>query len=50
MKKFDIATLKEPYKGYIRIILLERLQFKWKVGIIGSGLNIEVYEDEFEVD
>jgi hypothetical protein len=45
-----LATLKSPYLGYSRIELLEKIQYKWKVKILGSGKIIEVYEDEFVVD
>lgn len=46
----DIVTLNEPYKGYRRIELLEKYQYKWLVRITESGKEIEVYEDEFELD
>lgn len=45
-----IATLLEPYKGYRRIELIEKRGHKWLVRIIDSGLEIEVYDDEFELD
>jgi hypothetical protein len=41
------ATLITPYKGDTRIELIEKVQYKWRVKIIGSGKEIEVYEDEF---
>jgi len=44
------ATLNTPYKGYTKILLLESLQYKWRVQILGSGLEIEIYEDEFTKD
>ena len=44
------ATLKEPYKGYRNIILIENWAHKWEVEICGSGKHIFVYEDEFEED
>lgn len=44
------ATLKEPYKGYRNIILIECWGDKWEVEICGSGKHIFVYEDEFEED
>jgi hypothetical protein len=50
MKEGDVATLKDSYKGYTRIVLLERSGLKWRVEIIGCGHIIEVYEDEFDVD
>jgi hypothetical protein len=44
------ATLITPYKGYKNIELIERIGYKWLVRICGSGLEIEVYEDEFILD
>lgn len=46
------ATLKEPYKGYRNIILIDyRGDFGvWEVEICGSGKHIFVYEDEFVED
>ncbi len=44
------ATLNTPYRGYKRIQLIEKVQLKWRVQIIGCGLEIEVYEDEFTKD
>jgi len=44
------ATLITPYKGYRNIILIEKIGHKWLVEICGSGLQIEVYEDEFIED
>lgn len=45
------ATLKAPYLGYTRIELLEKVPgYKWHVKILGSGLEINVYEDEFICD
>ena len=41
------ATLLTPYKGYRNIELIERIGYKWLVRICGSGLEIEVYDDEF---
>lgn len=46
----DIATLNESYLGYRRIELIEKCWYKWRVRICESGLEIEVYEDEFEID
>ena len=46
----DIATLNEPYLGYRRIELIEKCWYKGRVRICESGLEIEVYEDEFEID
>lgn len=50
MKVGDSATLIRPYKGYRNIELVERLQYTWLVRICESGLEIEVYEDEFTID
>lgn len=46
------ATLKDPYKGYRNIVLVEYWpsMCKWEVEICGSGKHIFVYEDEFEED
>jgi hypothetical protein len=44
------ATLISPYLGYYKIELIEKREFKWLVKIIDSGLEIEVYEDEFIKD
>ncbi len=44
------ATLKEPYKGYRNIILIEKWGDKWEVEICGSSKHIFVYEDEFVED
>jgi len=44
------ATLIKPYNGYKNIELIEKVGDKWKVIICGSGKEIEVYEDEFNVD
>ena len=50
MKVGDLATLICPYRGYRNIELVERLQYTWLVRICESGLEIEVYEDEFTID
>lgn len=50
MEVGDFATLIRPYKGYRNIELVERLQYTWLVRICESGLEIEVYEDEFVLD
>lgn len=50
MKVGDLATLIRPYWGYRNIELVERLQYTWLVRICESGLEIEVYEDEFTID
>lgn len=44
------ATLKEPYRGYRNIQIVRREGLKWLVEILGSGKQIEVYEDEFILD
>ncbi|GHT54454.1 hypothetical protein FACS189451_11790 [Bacteroidia bacterium] len=44
------ATLIKPYKGYRNIELIRQVGFKWLVRISGSGLEIEVYENEFVLD
>lgn len=44
------ATLKVPYQGYTRIELMVKTGYKWKAIICGSGLEIEIYEDEFILD
>ena len=36
--------------GYRRIELVEKLQYTWLARICGSGKEIEVREDEFELD
>lgn len=47
MKVGDSATLIRPYRGYRNIELVEHT---WLVRICESGLEIEVYEDEFTID
>jgi len=44
------ATLVHPYKGYRNIELIRQVGYKWLVRILGSGLEIEVYENEFVLD
>ena len=44
-----IVELKQPYRGYKAVRLIERTQNKWLVEICGSGLELEFYEDEFEI-
>lgn len=46
MKTGDIVFLKRPYKGYRAVELMERLECRWLVRIVESGLKLEVYEDE----
>lgn len=50
MKAGDFATLRHPYKGYRNIELIEQLEYRWLVRICESGLELEVYEDEFILD
>jgi hypothetical protein len=45
-----LATLLVPYKEYRRIKLICQIGCKWLVRICESGLEIEVYEDEFVLD
>lgn len=49
-KAGDTATLLQPYLGYRRIELIEKLQYAWRARICDSGREIEVREDEFELD
>jgi hypothetical protein len=44
------ATLVTPYRGYRNIKLVCKIGYKWLVRICGSGLEIEVYDDEFVID
>ena len=46
----DTAILHKPYLGHRRIELIEKYFYKWLVRLCDSGLEIEVYEDEFEID
>ncbi len=50
MKSGDIATLIRPYKGYKMVELIEEVGYRWRVRILESGLELEVYEDEFTLD
>ena len=45
-----LATLVTPFKGYRKITLICKTGYKWLVRICESGLEIEVYEDEFVLD
>jgi hypothetical protein len=45
MKTGDIVFLRRPYKGYRAVELMERLECRWLVRIVESGLELEVYED-----
>lgn len=44
------ATLVIPVKGYRQIKLICKTGVRWLVRICESGLEIEVYEDEFVLD
>lgn len=46
MKTGDIVFLRRPYKGYRAVEVMERLECRWLVRIVESGLELEVYEDE----
>ena len=50
MKPGDVAYLITPYRGYRAIQLVEKLQYKWLVEIVDSGLQLEVWEDEFTLE
>ena len=39
MKTGDIVFLKRPYKGYRAVELMERLECRWLVRIVESGLE-----------
>lgn len=43
------ANLIKPYKGYLRIELIEQIEYKWLVKTCGSRLELECYENEFEM-
>ncbi|MDR0793585.1 MAG: hypothetical protein LBE82_09785 [Chitinophagaceae bacterium] len=45
-----LAILKVPYKGYTKIELIRRVEYRWLVRIVGSGKEIMVYEDEFDYE
>ncbi|WP_291599136.1 hypothetical protein [Bacteroides sp.] len=45
-----IATLNMPYMGYRKIELIREIGYKWLVRICDSGLEMEVYEDDFVID
>ena len=44
------AYLIQPYRGYRAVVLIEKIYFKWMVEIVGSGLIIEVWEDELTTE
>ena len=39
MKTGDIVFLRRPYKGYRAVELMERLECRWLVRIVESGLR-----------
>ena len=41
MKTGDIVFLRRPYKGYRAVELMERLECRWLVRIVESGLELE---------
>jgi len=49
LKEGMTAYLKQPYRGYRAVTIVERRQYKWLVET-SSGCQIEVYEDELEID
>ena len=49
LKEGMTAYLKQPYRGYRAVVIIERHQYKWLVET-SSGCQIEVYEDELEID
>lgn len=44
------AHLIVPYYGFTAIELIKKCGHQWVVKIIGSGLEIYVFEDEFIID
>ena len=44
------GTSKQPYLGYRAAVLIGKNHYKWLVEMVGSGKQIEVYEDEFEIE
>ncbi len=46
----DCATLIEPYLGYTRVRLIENYDGIWLAQVCESGLELMLYEDEFELD
>jgi len=43
-----IAYLKEPYKGHRAVQLIKKYHYRWLVELVGSGLQIEIYDDELD--
>ena len=39
-----------PFKGSRAVTLIEKTHYRWLVEICGSGYQLEVYEDEFELE
>ena len=44
--KTETCISETSYKGYRAVELMERLECRWLVRIVESGLELEVYEDE----
>jgi hypothetical protein len=44
-----LVYLKQPYRGYRAVTLIEKCHYRWLVET-SSGLQFEVYDDEFEID
>ncbi|MBV2246023.1 MAG: hypothetical protein KUL83_02575 [Lentimicrobium sp.] len=44
------ATLKFPIMGYTKIRLIVKNGYKWLAELVGAELEVEVYEDDFEID
>ena len=42
MKTGDIVFMKRTYKGYRAVELMERLECRWLVRIVESGLELEI--------
>jgi len=43
-----VVYLKVPYLGYRAVELVEKVEYRWRVTICGSGRELLVYDDEFE--
>ena len=48
--KIMFATLKFPIMGYTKIRLIVKNGYKWLAELVGAELEVEVYEDDFEID
>ncbi|GAB1405088.1 MAG: hypothetical protein PHX54_02530 [Lentimicrobiaceae bacterium] len=44
------ATLKFPIMGYTKIRLIVKNGYKWLAELVGPGLEVEIYEEDFEID